>query len=87
MAQLETSIPGLAARRSIVRHIIGQAGVALVYLGIVATFAFVTFIACLFLAADLVTVSGAREASGTTFSDFHLFRFAKTRSACPLLPQ
>jgi energy-converting hydrogenase Eha subunit E len=48
MAQLETSIPGLAARRSTVRHIIGQAGVALVYLGIVATFAFVTFIACLF---------------------------------------
>jgi energy-converting hydrogenase Eha subunit E len=48
MAQLETSIPSLAARRSMVRHIIGQAGVALVYLGIVATFAFVTFIACLF---------------------------------------
>jgi energy-converting hydrogenase Eha subunit E len=48
MAQLETSIPGLAARQSMGRHIIGQAGVALVYLGIVATFAFVTFIACLF---------------------------------------
>jgi hypothetical protein len=31
-----------------VRHIIGQAGIALVYLRIVATFAFVTFIACLF---------------------------------------
>jgi energy-converting hydrogenase Eha subunit E len=48
MANLETSITGLAARRSMVQHIIRQAGVALVYLGIVATFAFVTFIACLF---------------------------------------
>jgi hypothetical protein len=48
MAHFEMSIPGLAARRSMVRHIIGQAGVALVYLGIFATFAFVTFIACLF---------------------------------------
>ena len=48
MAKLETSIPGLTARRSMARHIMGQAGVALVYLGIVATFAFVTFIACMF---------------------------------------
>src|ERR1035441_3825256 len=48
MAKLETSIPGLTARRSRARHITGQAGVALVYLGIVATFAFVTFIACMF---------------------------------------
>jgi hypothetical protein len=48
MAKLETSIRGLTARRSMARHIMGQAGVALVYLGIVATFAFVTFIACMF---------------------------------------
>jgi energy-converting hydrogenase Eha subunit E len=47
MAKLEMSIPGLTVRRSMVRHIIGQAGVALVYLGIFATFAFVTFIAWL----------------------------------------
>jgi len=47
MAKLETSIPGLTARRSMVQHIMGQAGVALVYLGIVATFASVTFIAWL----------------------------------------
>jgi flagellar motor component MotA len=48
MAHLETSISGLTARRSRVRHIMEQAGVALVYLGIVATFAAVTLIACLF---------------------------------------
>jgi hypothetical protein len=48
MAQLETSISDLTARRSMVRHILGQAGVALVYLGIVAIFALVTFILCLF---------------------------------------
>ena len=48
MAKLETSIFGLTARRSMVQQIMGQAGVALVYLGIVATFASVTFIACLF---------------------------------------
>ena len=47
MANLETSIPGLAARRSMVRHIIGQAGVALVYLGIFAAFASVVFVAWL----------------------------------------
>src|ERR1019366_1988049 len=29
---------------------------------------------------------GPHEPSGTIFSDFHLFRFAKTRSACPLCP-
>src|SRR5450755_530347 len=38
------------------------------------------------LAADLVMVSGPREPSGTTFSDFQLFRFAKTHSTCPLCP-
>jgi hypothetical protein len=48
MAHLEMSISGLTARRSRVRHIMEQAGVALVYLGIVATFAAVTLIACLF---------------------------------------
>jgi hypothetical protein len=47
MAKLETSIPGLTVRSSKVRHIMRQAGVALVYLGIVATFASVTFIAWL----------------------------------------
>ena len=47
MAHLETSISGLTARRSRVRHIMEQAGVALVYLGIVATVASVTFIAWL----------------------------------------
>jgi hypothetical protein len=47
MAKLETSIFGLTVRRSMVQHIVGQAGVALVYLGIVATFASVTFIAWL----------------------------------------
>src|ERR1019366_8292405 len=30
---------------------------------------------------------GPHEPSGTTVSDFQFFRFAKTRSACPLLPQ
>jgi hypothetical protein len=48
MALFETSISGLTARRSRVRHMMEQAGVALVYLGIVATFAAVTLIACLF---------------------------------------
>jgi hypothetical protein len=48
MAQFDTSISGLTARRSRVRHIKEQASVALVYLGIVATFAVVTLIACLF---------------------------------------
>jgi hypothetical protein len=48
MAQFETRISGLTARRSRVRHIKEQAGLALVYLGIVATFAVVTLIACLF---------------------------------------
>src|SRR5450759_500931 len=45
MAHLEMSISGLTARRSRVRHIMEQAGVALVYLGIVATFAAVILIA------------------------------------------
>jgi hypothetical protein len=48
MALVETSIAGLAARKSRVRHIMEQAAVALVYLGIVATFAVATFIVCLF---------------------------------------
>jgi hypothetical protein len=48
MAQFETSISGLTALRSRVRHIKEQASVALVYLEIVATFAVVTLIACLF---------------------------------------
>src|SRR5471030_1671185 len=29
--------------------------------------------------------TGTHEPSGTNFSDFQLFRFTKTRSACPLL--
>jgi hypothetical protein len=48
MAKLETSPSLLTAQKSIVRHIVGQASVALIYFGIVATFAFVTFIICLF---------------------------------------
>lgn len=48
MAQLETSISGLTDRKSMVQHIMGLAGVTLIYLGIVATFAFVTFIVCMF---------------------------------------
>jgi hypothetical protein len=48
MAQLDTTISGRTARRSRVRHIMERASVALVYLGIVATFAVVILIACLF---------------------------------------
>ena len=48
MALLETSIAGLTARKSRVRRMMDQAFAALVYLGIVATFAFATLIACLF---------------------------------------
>ena len=40
------SSPSLPARRDAVRHLIEQAGVALVYLGIVATFAAVSLIGC-----------------------------------------
>jgi hypothetical protein len=48
MAHVETSISDLTARKSRVRHMMEQAAGALVYLGIVATFAFATCIACLF---------------------------------------
>ena len=48
MAQFETSFSDLAGRKSMVRHIIGRAGVVLVYLGIAATFTFFTLIICLF---------------------------------------
>ena len=40
------SSPSLPARRDAVRHLIEQAGVALVYLGIFATFAAVSLIGC-----------------------------------------
>ena len=46
MAHVETSISDLAARKSRVRHIMDQVAVALVYLGIAATFTVVTLIAC-----------------------------------------
>jgi hypothetical protein len=46
MAQLKINSPGLPAQRDIVRHLIEQAGVALIYLGIVATFAAFSLIAC-----------------------------------------
>ena len=46
VAKLKTSIPGLPARRDTVRHLMEQASVALVYLGIVATFAAFSLIAC-----------------------------------------
>jgi hypothetical protein len=42
MAELKTSSPGFPARRDLM----SQAKVALVYLGIVATFAVVSLIAC-----------------------------------------
>jgi hypothetical protein len=48
MAPLETSSPTLNPRRDMVRHMIEQVGVVLVYLGIVAIFAAVTVIGCLF---------------------------------------
>ena len=47
MAKLETSIPGLIVRSSKVGHIMRQAFVGLVYLGIFAAFASVAFIAWL----------------------------------------
>ena len=40
------SSPNLPAQRDAVRHLIEQAGVVLVYLGIVATFAAVSLIGC-----------------------------------------
>jgi len=43
-SELEMSIVGLTIRSSTVRHIVGQAVVGLVYLGIAAAFAFITFI-------------------------------------------
>jgi hypothetical protein len=46
MTQLKISSPTLPAQPDTARHFIKQAGVALVYLGIVATFAVVTLIAC-----------------------------------------
>jgi hypothetical protein len=46
VAELKTSIPGLPASRDTVRHLMEQAIVALVYLGIVATFAAFSLIAC-----------------------------------------
>jgi hypothetical protein len=46
MTQLRISSPGLPAQRDTARHLIEQAGVALVYLGIVATFAVVTLVSC-----------------------------------------
>ena len=46
MAQLKISSPGLPAQRDTARYLIGQAGVVLIYLGIVATFAVFSFIAC-----------------------------------------
>jgi hypothetical protein len=46
MAELKTSSPGFPARRDPMRHLMSQAKVALVYLGIVATFAVVSLIAC-----------------------------------------
>ena len=44
MAELQTSRFGLSAQRA--RRLIDQASVALVYLGIVATFAAVSLIGC-----------------------------------------
>ena|SRR5438105_4161490 len=46
MAQFKIRSPGLPARPDTARHLIEQAGVVLVYLGIVATFAAVSLIAC-----------------------------------------
>jgi hypothetical protein len=48
MALVETSISDHADRKSRVRQMMDQAAVALVYLGIVATFTVATLIACLF---------------------------------------
>ena len=46
MAQLKISSPDLPARRDSARQLIEQAGGELLYLGIVATFAVVSLIAC-----------------------------------------
>jgi hypothetical protein len=46
MAQVKIRSPGLPARPDTARHLIEQAGVALVYLGIVSTFAAASLIAC-----------------------------------------
>jgi hypothetical protein len=47
MTQLKISNPGLPAQRDTARHLIEQARVVLVYLGIVATFAVVSLIVCI----------------------------------------
>ena len=46
MAQLKIRIPDFPARRDAARQLIEQASSALVYLGIVATFAVVSLIGC-----------------------------------------
>ena len=46
MAQLKISSSDLPARRDSARQLIEQAGGELVYLGVVATFAVVSLIAC-----------------------------------------
>ena len=46
MVQLKISSPDLPARRDTARQLIEQAGGELLYLGIVATFAVVSLIAC-----------------------------------------
>ena len=46
MAQLKISSPDLPARRDSACQLIEQAGGELVYLGVVATFAVVSLIAC-----------------------------------------
>jgi hypothetical protein len=47
MAKLETSIPGLTVRSSKVGHIMRRAFAEIIYLGIIAAFASVIFIAWL----------------------------------------
>jgi hypothetical protein len=47
MTQLKISSPGLPAQRDTARHLIEQASIALVYLGIVVTFAAVSLVACM----------------------------------------
>ena len=46
MVQLKIISPDLSARRNTARQLIEQAGGELLYLGIVATFAVVSLIAC-----------------------------------------
>ena len=46
MTQLKISSLGLPAQRDTARYLIEQASVALVYMGIVATFAVFSLIAC-----------------------------------------